>query len=165
MHREGVDGGTANASWDAARQISVCPRSAARSSAGRTTSAGRTSAARAAAAADRRRARAQARPRPSVKLRAPHLRVRWERVGRIGLLVVLAVVIGLYADHAISYFSARADANRQRAMVSHLERQNAYFERRQRALENLSTILAQARRLGMVRPGEQPYAIIGKSGR
>jgi cell division protein FtsB len=149
--------------------------SAARSSAGRTaggrassgrTPAGRTSAARAAAATERRRARAQGRRRPqSVKLRAPHLRVRWERLGRIGLLVVLAVVIGLYADHAISYFSARAASNRQHAIVSHLERQNAYFERRKRSLENLPTVLAQARRLGMVRPGEQPYAIIGKSGR
>jgi cell division protein FtsB len=93
------------------------------------------------------------------------LRVRWERVGRIGLLVVLAVVIGLYADHAISYFSARAASNRQHAIVSHLERQNAYFERRRQALEHLPTILAQARRLGMVRPGEQPYSIIGKTGR
>lgn len=137
---------------------------------GARTSAGRTPAARAAAAAERRRARAEAREpgrrRPqSVKLRAPHLRVRWERVGRIGLLVVLAVVIGLYADHAISYLSARAASNRQHAIVSHLERQNAYFERRRQALESLPTILAQARRLGMVRPGEQPYSIIGKTGR
>jgi cell division protein FtsB len=140
-----------------------------RASSGRTaarTPAARTSAARAAAATDRRRARAQGRRRPqAVKLRAPHLRIRWERLGRIGLLVVLAVVIGLYADHAISYFSARAASNRQHAIVSHLERQNAYFERRKRSLENLPTVLAQARRLGMVRPGEQPYAIIGKTGR
>jgi cell division protein FtsB len=126
----------------------------------------RASAARAAEVADRRRARAHARRRPQpVKLRAPHLRVRWERLGRIGLLVVLAIVIGLYADHAISYVSARAASNRQHAIVSHLERQNAYFERRRQALENLPTILAQARRLGMVRPGEQPYAMLGKSGR
>jgi cell division protein FtsB len=139
--------------------------SAARSSAGRAPS-GRTAAQRAAAAADRRRARTQGRRRPQpVKLRAPHLRIRWERVGRIGLLVVLAVVIGLYADHAITYISARAASNRQHAIVAHLERQNAYFERRRKALENLPTILAEARRLGMVRPGEQPYAIIGKSGR
>ncbi|HEX5193595.1 MAG TPA: septum formation initiator family protein [Solirubrobacteraceae bacterium] len=142
----------------------------ARSASARTpvarTSTARTSAARAAAAAERRRARAQGRRQPQpVKLRAPHLRVRWERVGRIGLLLVLAIVIGLYAEHAISYLSARAASNRQHAIVSHLERQNAYFERRQRSLENLPAILAQARRLGMVRPGEQPYAIIGKRGR
>jgi cell division protein FtsB len=88
--------------------------------------------------------------------------VRWERLGRVALLVVLAVVIGLYADHAISFFTARAQANRQHAIVTQLKRQNAYFEQRQRSLNDLSAILAQARRLGMVRPGEQPYTITGQ---
>jgi hypothetical protein len=91
--------------------------------------------------------------------------VRWERVGRIALLVVLAVVIGLYADHAISFFTARAESNRQHAIVTRLERQDAYLEQRQRSLNDLSSILAQARKLGMVRPGEQPYAIIGQPSR
>jgi hypothetical protein len=138
---------------------------AARASSTRAPSASaRSSAARAAATAERRRARTPGSSRrpQRVTLRSPHLRVRWERVGRIGLLVVLAVVIGLYADHAISYFSARAQSSRQQAIVTRLERQNAYFERRQRSLNELSTILAQARRLGMVRPGEQPYAITGR---
>jgi len=123
----------------------------------------RTSAARAAATAERRRERTQRARRPDrVRLRAPHLRVRWERVGRIGLLLVLAVVIGLYADHAISYLTARSQSNHQHAIVTNLRRQNAYFERRERSLNDLSTILAQARTLGMVRPGEQPYAIVGQ---
>jgi cell division protein FtsB len=122
-------------------------------------------AAAAAASAERRRARAQAtRPR-RVTLRAPHLRVRWERLGRVALLLVLAVVIGLYADHAISFFTARAQTNRQQAVVAQLKRQNAYFEQRQRSLNDLSAILAQARRLGMVRPGEQPYTITGQPAR
>lgn len=90
------------------------------------------------------------------------MQVRWERVGRVALLVILAVVIGLYADHAISFFTARAESNRQHAIVTRLKHQNAYFEQRQRSLTNLSAILTQARKLGMVRPGEQPYAIIGQ---
>jgi cell division protein FtsB len=98
-------------------------------------------------------------------LRSPHLHVRWERLGRVALLVVLAVVIGLYASHAISFFTARAASDRQHAIVTRLQRQNAYFEQRQRSLSDPSTILAQARKLGMVRPGEQPYAIIGQPSR
>ena len=137
----------------------------ARSASARTAAA-RTSAARAAATAERRRERTQRSRRPQrVTLRSPHLRIRWERVGRVGLLLVLAVVIGLYADHAISYLTARAASNRQHAIVAHLERQNAYFEQRQRSLSDLSTVLAQARKLGMVRPGEQPYAITGQPAR
>ena len=91
--------------------------------------------------------------------------MRWERVGRVALLVVLAVVIGLYAEHAISFFTARSAANRQNAIVAGLKHQNAYFEQRQRSLNDLSSILVQARKLGMVRPGEQPYAIIGQPSR
>jgi cell division protein FtsB len=125
----------------------------------------RTPTARATAAANAERRRARAQPPRRVSLRAPHLRVRWERLGRVGLLVVLAVVIGLYADHTISYFKARAQANHQHAVVARLKRQNAYFEQRQRSLNDLSTILAQARTLGMVRPGEQPYAITGQPAR
>ena len=78
---------------------------------------------------------------------------------------MLAVVIALYADHTFSYFSARAASNRQHAIVAHLRGQDAYFERRTQSLSELPTILAQARRLGMVRPGEQPYAIIGQPAR
>jgi len=100
-----------------------------------------------------------------VALRPPRLRVRWERVGRIALLVVLAVVIGLYAEHALSYLSARTASNRQHAIVTRLERQNAYFERRDRSLSQLPTVIGQARGLGMVLPGEQPYATIGRSAR
>jgi cell division protein FtsB len=100
-----------------------------------------------------------------VTLRSPHLRVRWERLGRVGLLVVLAVVIGLYADHTLSYFKARAESNHQHAIVARLQHQNASLEQRQRSLNDLSTILAQARALGMVRPGEQPYTITGQPSR
>src|ERR1700689_3198964 len=131
----------------------------ARSASARATAA-RTSAARAAATAERRRERTQRSRRPQrVTLRSPHLRVRWERVGRVGLLLVLAVVIGLYADHAISYLTARAASNRQHAIVAHLERQNAYFEQRQRSRSALSTLLALGRKLGMVPPAQQPSAI------
>jgi cell division protein FtsB len=137
----------------------------ARSASARAASA-RTSTPRAATPAERRRARAQPARKPQrVTLRAPHPRVRWERVGRVALLVVLAVVIGLYAQRAISFLTARTEANRQNAIVARLKHQNAYFEQRQRSLDDLSSILVQARKLGMVRPGEQPYAIIGQPSR
>ena len=97
-------------------------------------------------------------------MRSPRLRVRWERVGRIGLLVVLTVVIGLYGEHTLSYFSTRSAADRQQATVNRLERQNAGLLQQQKSLNDPATIVRDARALGMVRPGEQPYAIIGRSG-
>jgi cell division protein FtsB len=87
--------------------------------------------------------------------------VRWERVGRIGLLVVLAVVVGLYVEHTLSYLSTRAQADQQQAIVQSLTRQNARLRQEQKSLNDPATIIRDARALGMVRPGERPYVIIG----
>ncbi len=92
------------------------------------------------------------------------LRIRWDRAGRIGLLVVLAVVVGLYVQHTLSYFSTRAQASSQGAIVNQLVRQNAALVKQQRALSQTATIVRDARALGMVRPNELPYVITGHSG-
>jgi len=119
--------------------------------------------ARSATAASRRQPQASPRRRPRVVSRAPRLRVRWERVGRIGLLVVLAVVVGLYVEHTLSYLSTRSQADQQQAIVQSLTRQNAQLQAEQRSLNNPATIIRDARGLGMVRPGERPYVIIGSN--
>jgi cell division protein FtsB len=87
------------------------------------------------------------------------VRVRWERVGRFALLFVLAIVVGLYVEHTLSYLSTRAQADRQQAIVDKLARQNAALLRERRALQNPATIVQKARSLGMMRPGEQGYVI------
>ena len=103
-------------------------------------------------------------PRPRhVPLRNAAIRVRWERLGRIALLVVLAAVVAVYAEHAASYFSTRAQNARQQAIVRSLEQRHAQLVKRERALDNATTIVRRARQLGMTRDGEQPYAITGKS--
>ncbi len=89
------------------------------------------------------------------------LRVRWDRAGRIALLVVIAVVIGIYAQRTLAYFSASAQASHQQAVVTGLQRQNAALDREQRALNQPATIVRDARALGMVRPGEQAYVLTG----
>jgi cell division protein FtsB len=91
-------------------------------------------------------------------------RVRWERVGRVALLLVLFVVAGLYVQHALSYLSARSQAQAQQAIVRNLQRDNARLVREQRALRDPATIALDARRLGMVRPGERPYVVTGLPG-
>ncbi|HEY3725704.1 MAG TPA: septum formation initiator family protein [Solirubrobacteraceae bacterium] len=116
--------------------------------------------ARSATAAPRRRVRTRPRPR-RVTVRSPKLRVRWDRAGRIGLLVVLGVVMGLYVQHTLSYISTKSQADHQQAIVDRLQRQNRVLERQQKSLGNPATIVQDARELGMVRPGERPYVIPG----
>jgi cell division protein FtsB len=82
-------------------------------------------------------------------------------VGRIGLLVVFAIVVGLYVEHTLSYLSTRAQADQQAAIAHSLARENAQLLREQKSLNDPATIIRDARGLGMVRPGEQSYVIIG----
>ena len=103
---------------------------------------------------------AAARPR-RLASRGLRSRVRWDRIGRVSLLLVLAVVAGLYVQRAVAYFSVRAQADRQRAIVQQLTRSNASLSARQRSLNDPATILSEARALGMVRPGEHPYEVTG----
>jgi cell division protein FtsB len=87
------------------------------------------------------------------------LRIRWERVGRVLLVIVLAVVAGLYVQQGLAYLSARSQADAQNAIASRLARQNALLAREARSLNNAATIEKDARALGMVRPGERPYVL------
>ena len=120
--------------------------------------------ARSAAAVPRRHARTPP-PKPRrVPARAPKLRVRWDRAGRIGLLVVLVVVIGLYMQHTLAYLSTQSQASREQAIVGQLQRQNAALVRQQKSLSDPATIVRDARALGMVRPGERPYVITALAG-
>jgi cell division protein FtsB len=87
--------------------------------------------------------------------------VRWDRVGRTGLLIVLAVVAGLYIQQAIEYLSTRSAANQQRAAAVRLAQENAVLRREQQRLGDPATIKRDARTLGMVQSGERPYVVIG----
>ena len=118
--------------------------------------------ARPATAAPRRSPRPAPRKRPRLITRGPKLRVRWERVGRVGLLVVLTIVVGLYVEHTLSYFATRSEANHQQTIVNRLAHQNAQLSRQVKSLKDPSTIVSQARALGMVRPDERPYVVTGQ---
>jgi len=119
------------------------------------------------AAAARRAGRGSAR-RPAARrpaARRPAARFKWERLARVSLLLVLGVVVALYVQHARAYLASRAQAQRQQQILAALTREHARLERLERSLSQPGTIVAAARRLGMVRPGEVPYSVIGSAGR
>ncbi len=88
-------------------------------------------------------------------------RVRWDRIGRVGLLIVLCVVAGLYVQRGLAYLGVRSQANHQKAIVQQLTRANASLRAQQQSLNDPATILRDARALGMVRVGEHPYEVTG----
>jgi cell division protein FtsB len=120
--------------------------------------------ARPATAAPRRHSRTappRARGPRAIPARALRDRIRWDRVGRLSLLVVLCVVGALYVQRGLAYFSVRSQADQQAAIVKQLQRQNASLRAQQRSLNDPTTILRDARALGMVRVGEHSYEVTG----
>ena len=74
---------------------------------------------------------------------------------------MLCVVAGLYVQQGLAYLAVRSQANHQRAIVHQLSKSNASLRAQQRALNDPTAILRDARALGMVRVGEHPYEITG----
>lgn len=112
-----------------------------------------------------RTARAAARrPPPRSRTSTAALRVRWDRVARTALLLVLLGVLGLYVQPARSYLSTWREASRERAIVRGLERENRSLATEQRALREPLTLEHEARQLGMVRSAERSYVVRGLPG-
>jgi cell division protein FtsB len=79
----------------------------------------------------------------------------------LGLLVAL---LYLYLSAGIRMFSTWREARRNSAAVVSLQREHEALVHAHASLARRATVEAQARKLGMVRPGEQPYIISGLPG-
>lgn len=90
--------------------------------------------------------------------------IRWDRVGRVALLVVLLGVVGLYVGPAISFVSTYREAKERRGDVRSLQAENDRLRARKKALQSTSTMEREARRLGLVKPGEKPFIVKGLPG-
>ena len=85
--------------------------------------------------------------------------IRWDRLGRVALLCVLAGLLLLYIGPARSYVQALGQAKARQAEVRALQHEHERLEARRVALSKPGVIEAEARRLGYVKPGERPYVI------
>ena len=97
--------------------------------------------------------------RPTTALGAAALRVRWDRVGRVALLMLLLLVALSYIGPARSLLSTWRESHAKQAQVQQLQREHEALLQRARQLRDPRTVQAEARRLGMVKPGERPYVI------
>jgi cell division protein FtsB len=91
----------------------------------------------------------------------PAARVRWDRLGRLALLCVLVAMLYLYGSAGVTLLSTWKEARSDSAQVAALERQHSTLESQHAALTSPGTLVEEARRLGMMRPGEQTYVITG----
>jgi cell division protein FtsB len=93
------------------------------------------------------------------KRRARTRDVRWDRIGRIGLLVTLGVILLLYVSPTRHWLEQSGTHRAQKQELRELKAENARLKRRVRALRDPAALEQAARRLGMVRKGERSYVI------
>lgn len=97
-------------------------------------------------------------PRPRV-VAGGGQRIRWDRLGRLAILVVFVGVALLYIGPASSFWSARGEADARREQVEQLRSENRQLRAKREALTDGGALEVEARRLGMVRPGERPFVV------
>lgn len=98
---------------------------------------------------------------PRAPARRPPGRVRWDRLGRVTLVVVLAGVLALYVRPAISYLQTWRESQAKHAELQRLAAENRRLLARRRALLEPRSLEREARRLGMVRQDERAFVVQG----
>ena len=86
------------------------------------------------------------------------MRLRPTRLLALGALVVAGL---LYWKPLNAYFEAREVLGRREAEVARLEQQKRQLEERIATVGSGAALIREARRLGLVKPGEQLYIVRG----
>jgi cell division protein FtsB len=92
---------------------------------------------------------------------ASHTRIRWDRLGRIALLFIAALVIYLYVGPTRSWVTTYRQSKQRKGEVAALKRENARLTARRDELRRPATLETEARTLGMVRGAEKAYVVRG----
>ncbi len=92
---------------------------------------------------------------------SPAPQIRWDRVARIALLFVLALLVWLAIGPAASLVTTWRDARERDARVAELELANERLRERRDELREPVALEREAREMGMVSPGERAFVIEG----
>jgi cell division protein FtsB len=77
------------------------------------------------------------------------------------MLGVTVAIVYLYLSAGVRLFSAWGESKRDSAQVRTLERQYRALAQQHATLASPGTVQAEARRLGMIRRGEQAFIVSG----
>jgi cell division protein FtsB len=96
-----------------------------------------------------------------VRRRVGPSRVRWDRIGRIALVLVLFGVMVSYLNPLVNLFDAWRDSKAGEERLAELKQENVQLQGEVREVQSPLTMEREARKLGMVRPGERAYVVRG----
>lgn len=85
--------------------------------------------------------------------------MRWDRLGRVALLVTLGVILLLYISPAKHWLEQSSTHEAQTSELRELTEENGRLRDRAKQLRDPAALELEARRLGMVRQGERSFVI------
>jgi hypothetical protein len=88
-------------------------------------------------------------------------RIRWDRVGRIALTLVLAAVVYSYLNPAIEFVKTYTATTAAKAEFQEVLHENKRLHRRVQSADDPIAISRKARAQGMIAEGERPVVIRG----
>ncbi len=100
-------------------------------------------------------------PRRRPAARRGGSRIRWDRVGRVALTLVLAAVLYSYLNPAIDFVKTYTATTAAKAQLHGLLHENKQLHHRVQGAEDPIVIDGKARAQGMVSEGETPVVIRG----
>jgi cell division protein FtsB len=105
------------------------------------------------------RRRPAARKRPAARSGAS--RIKWDRVGRIALTLVLFAVLYSYLNPAIDFVKTYTATTAAKAQLHELQKENRQLHNRVQSSEDPIVIERRARSFGLVAEGETPVVVRG----
>jgi cell division protein FtsB len=100
-------------------------------------------------------------PRRRVQRRVGPSRIRWDRVGRIALVLVLFGVLVSYLNPMVNLLQAWQGSKSSEQQLAQLKQEKVELQGELREASSPAMLEREARRLGMVKPGEHAYVVHG----
>jgi len=99
--------------------------------------------------------------RRRVRRRAAPSRIRWDKLGRIVLVLVLFFVLVSYLNPLVNLVQAWQGSKSSNAQLVQLKQERTELREQLRDVSSPAALEREARRLGMVKPGEHAYIVHG----
>jgi cell division protein FtsB len=99
--------------------------------------------------------------RRRVRRRVGPSRIRWDRVGRVALVLVLFGVMVSYLNPLVNLLQAWQGSKASEQQLAQLKQEKVELTQQLREVSSPATLEREARKLGMVRPGEHAYVVHG----
>jgi cell division protein FtsB len=93
--------------------------------------------------------------------RSSRSRIRWDKVGRVALVLVLFAVLAAYVRPVVNLVDTWRESRSADARLAELEAEKERLQRRANELKTPAAVVREARKLGLVGAGERAYVVKG----